>query len=318
MKKITLSLLLALFLAGTVHGTTLIPLGKTDGLSLSATREQNTNITALQTLVTKNDATTATAAELNYLDITTLGTGAASKAVVLDTGDDYTWPATGVLTYGVLKDSAATTITATGAELNYLDITTLGTGAASKAVVLDAGDDYTWPATGILTYGVLKDPAGTTLGATVAEINQAADVSARMVPLGATGNVPATAEGRIIRIGQDGSANTAITLTLPEATGSGAVYRVLVNTTNTGGLVIAALTTDTMVGIVNILDLDAAAQGAYQASGTDDKITLNSTTTGGQIGDWLEFVDYADTIWQVKGSLAVPTGSNPADPFSAT
>ena len=202
--------------------------------------------------------------------------------------------------------------------MNYLDITTLGTGAASKAVVLDTGDDFIWPATGILTYGVLKDPAGTTLGATAAEINQAADVSARIVPLGATGNIPTTAQGRIIRIGQDGSANTAITLTLPEATGSGAVYRVLVNTTNTGGLVIAALTTDTMVGIVNILDLDAAAQGAYQASGTDDKITLNSTTTGGQIGDWLEFVDYADTIWQVKGSLAVPTGSNPADPFSAS
>lgn len=265
MKRILTGLVALLLLYGTAYGTTLNLFGKTDGLSLSATREQNTNIAALQTLVTKNDSTTATAAELNYLDITTLGTGAASKAVVLDTGDDYTWPATGVL-----------------------------------------------------TYGVLKDPAGTTLGATAAEINQVADVSARIVPLGATGNIPTTAEGRIIRIGQDGSANTAITLTLPEATGSGAVYRVLVNTTNTGGLVIAALTTDTMVGIVNILDLDAAAQGAYQASGTDDKITLNSTTTGGQIGDWLEFVDYADTIWQVKGSLAVPTGSNPADPFSAT
>src|SRR3990167_8970363 len=39
-------------------------------------------------------------------------------------------------------------VTATAAELNYLDITTLGTGAASKAVVLDTGDDYTWPAAG--------------------------------------------------------------------------------------------------------------------------------------------------------------------------
>lgn len=65
-------------------------------------------------------------------------------------------------------------VTATAAELNYLDITTLGTGAASKAVVLDAGDDYTWPATGVLTYGVLND--GTTaLTATVAEINTACD-----------------------------------------------------------------------------------------------------------------------------------------------
>ena len=82
-------------------------------------------------------------------------------------------------------------VTASAAELNYNDITTLGTGAASKSVVLDAGDDYTWPATGILTYGVLRDPAGTTLGATAAEINRAADVSARVQELTASGAVTA-------------------------------------------------------------------------------------------------------------------------------
>jgi hypothetical protein len=37
--------------------------------------------------------------------------------------------------------------TGTTAELNYVDLTTLGTGAASKAVVLDASGDYTFPAT---------------------------------------------------------------------------------------------------------------------------------------------------------------------------
>lgn len=123
-------------------------------------------------------AVTAPPGDLNYIDIETLGTGAASKAVVLDAGEDYVWPAAGVLTYGVLKDPAATTITATGAELNYNDIATLGTGAASKAVVLDAGEDYTWPATGILKTGVLKDAADTILGATHAEINAVADISA--------------------------------------------------------------------------------------------------------------------------------------------
>lgn len=149
------------------------------------TSGSETQVTATGAELNILDNATATAAELNYLDITTLGTGAASKAVVLDTGDDYTWPATGVLTYGVLKDPAATTITATGAEFNYLDITTLGTGAASKAVVLDAGDDYTWPSAGILTYGVLKDSAGTTLGATVAELNGAADLSTQVMTAGA-------------------------------------------------------------------------------------------------------------------------------------
>lgn len=44
-------------------------------------------------------------------------------------------------------------VTATAAELNYLDITTLGTGAASKAVVLDGSSNYTWPNAGTLTIG---------------------------------------------------------------------------------------------------------------------------------------------------------------------
>jgi hypothetical protein len=90
---------------------------------------------------------TATSVELNYNDITTLGTGAASKTVALDAGEDYTWPATGVLTYG------GTGVTANGAELNYNDITTLGTGAASKSVVLDASSEYKLPAGGHIESG---------------------------------------------------------------------------------------------------------------------------------------------------------------------
>lgn len=93
---------------------------------------------------------TASATELNYNDIATLGTGAASKAVVLDAGDDYTWPATGILTYGVLKDPAATTITATGAEINKLDdsavVMTKGSGVAT-------GETY---ASGVFLNGTLK------------------------------------------------------------------------------------------------------------------------------------------------------------------
>ena len=83
-------------------------------------------------------AVSATAAELNYNDITTLGTGAASKAVVLDAGEDYTWPAAGILTYGVLKDPAATTITSTGAEINLLDGSVVANTVASKAALVDS------------------------------------------------------------------------------------------------------------------------------------------------------------------------------------
>jgi hypothetical protein len=45
-----------------------------------------------------------------------------------------------------LGSGAGTSVTATAAELNYNDISSLGTGAASKAVVLDAGGDYIFPA----------------------------------------------------------------------------------------------------------------------------------------------------------------------------
>lgn len=99
---------------------------------------------------------TSSAAELNYNDITSLGTGAASKAVILDAGEDYVWPATGILTYGVLKDPAGTTLGATAAELNYNDLTTLGTGEVSKAVVLSSTGTYVGPtvSTAKLTWSV--------------------------------------------------------------------------------------------------------------------------------------------------------------------
>ena len=104
---------------------------------------------------------TATAAELNYLDITTLGTGAVSKAVVLDGSGDYTFPSTATIVMpsggdftfssGSTLDVAGTfeianvAMTASAAELNYNDIASLGTGAASKAIVLDANGAYVGP-----------------------------------------------------------------------------------------------------------------------------------------------------------------------------
>lgn len=138
--------------------------------------------------------TTATAGQLD--DDATAAALVIAGAVLTTARAASAGTAPGILTYPyVVNDAvaslAAAGVTASAAELNYNDITTLGTGAASKAVVLDAGEDYTWPATGVLTYGVLKDPAGTTLGATAAEINRAADVSARVQEITASGAITA-------------------------------------------------------------------------------------------------------------------------------
>lgn len=110
-------------------------------------------------------------AEMELLDGITAGTLAASKVWTSDSSLDTVMPTGGKLTVqsggditlesGSTLDVAGTfeiantAMTASAVELNYNDITTLGTGAASKAVVLDAGEDYTWPDTGVLTIGVL-------------------------------------------------------------------------------------------------------------------------------------------------------------------
>ena len=103
------------------------------------------------------DGCTATTTELNYLDITTLGTSEASKVVTADANGDVTIAdgaydfdvashdgTNGLLLGGTLVTATATELnlidgyTGTTAELNYNDVTTLGTVEASKAVtVLD-------------------------------------------------------------------------------------------------------------------------------------------------------------------------------------
>ena len=105
------------------------------------------------------DGVTATSTELNYLDITTLGTSANSKAVTQSAGGVITIGAAdgdqvlniashdladgGLKLAGTLVTSSAAEInkldgvTATTTELNYVDVTTLGTAEASKAITMD-------------------------------------------------------------------------------------------------------------------------------------------------------------------------------------
>ena len=76
------------------------------------------------------------------------------------------------------------------------------------------------------------------------------------------------------------------------------------------------------VAAAGILNQDADLVGTiaaitYIAGATDDTITLNGTTTGGQLGDWIELTDVATDLWAVNGVVTCPAGSNTASCFSA-
>lgn len=144
---------------------------------------------------------------------------------------------------------AGTAIDITAAEANYLDLTTLGTGAASKAVVLDSGEDYTWPATGVLTVSLL---------------------TANADPFVLTGLLgSASAGGAITVVGGAGAgagnAGGAYTLT----TGAG-----IIHTTGTGGAGGAVTITSGVAG--------GCSTGTGGAGGA---ITLTGVAGGAASGD---------------------------------
>lgn len=152
--------------------------------------------------------------------------------------------------------------------------------------------------------------------ATTAELNRVADRSTRAVAAGGTLAVTeALHDGKTILL--DTAAGSVVTLPAP-VIGMRVRFLVTVKPTTNFHQVKVAAATDFMAGSVNILDVDAAAQGAFAADGTaDDNIQLNGTTKGGQVGDWLELEGISATQWAIAGNLVVPAGSNPADMFSA-
>ena len=138
-----------------------------------------------------------------------------------------------------------------------------------------------------------------------------------------TGNVDLDASAFLTDSGKILVLNVAsgCTVTLPAATGTGAQYHFFVGTAITSNqyFIKVADATDTIKGIVNMVDIDTDALTAVTAKDTDDTITLNGGTTGGAaLGDTLILTDIATNQYIVQGNLVVAAGSNPADPFSAT
>lgn len=233
---------------------------------------------------------------------------------------------TGVADFTGGLEISGTAVTATAAEVNYLDITTLGTGAASKAVVLDASSNYTTPGAGTWSFasGSTVNLAGTfqiggtAVAATAAEINRVCDTAARVVTTTATAlslTVTQHAE-RLVLINTNST--VANTFTLPAATGSGAKFQIVNNVVQTqGSVVIAANGTDVMQGTCFAFDSTAAADAmTFVTSATSDKVTLNITTTGGLGGDQVEAWDIAANTWFVR--VVINGSGTLGTPFSQT
>ncbi|MCK4621292.1 MAG: hypothetical protein KAT62_03655 [Desulfuromonadales bacterium] len=114
------------------------------------------------------------------------------------------------------------------------------------------------------------------------------------------------------------NAAAAITVTLPEAKGTGHKFRFMVGITATGDKVIqVANSDDVMTGRLVATSDTTGTTGFnhWEAAATSDTITLNGTTKGGYIGDIVELTDIADGVWLVSGSLK-QTGTE-VTPFSA-
>lgn len=104
-----------------------------------------------------------------------------------------------------------------------------------------------------------------------------------------------------------------MTVTLPAATGSQAVYKFLVGTTFTSnGVIQVANVTDVMAGLASVGGATGAVFSTLPAS---DTITMNGSTTGGLAGSYIQLTDISAGEWLVNAAL-IGSGT-PATPFSA-
>ena len=108
---------------------------------------------------------------------------------------------------------------------------------------------------------------------------------------------------------------SGFSITLPQATGSGARFGFVVKTalTENDYIIQVANATDVMAGTV-ALATDIAGV-SVPTTATSDTITMNGTTKGGAVGSFVEIVDVDTGVFMVTGTI-VSTGSE-ATPFSA-
>lgn len=223
-------------------------------------------------------------------------------------------------TSNVLSVTQRTGAGTTGAFAVYIS----ATGTNVEALKVDDGNvtfDEALTVVGLITYtGATGISDGTTtLAATMLEVNRTCDVSGRLVAAGSTLSATvALHDGKIIAL--DTASGSVVTL--PAATGTGAVLKFLVTvlaTTNSHVIKVADAS-DTIEGTIwSVSTGDTPDLGQpWIATAGDDTITLNRTTTGSAVirGEWFELVDVATDLWLVRG-VTHASGAE-ATPFSAT
>jgi hypothetical protein len=111
--------------------------------------------------------------------------------------------------------------------------------------------------------------------------------------------------------------DAAATFTLPAATGSGVYFKFIVGSDATGNKIVkVANATDVMEGTATVLQDGADTAVHFESAAASDTITFDESTTGGQVGDFIDCIDYASGKWWVHVK-ATGTGTE-ASPFSAT
>jgi len=157
---------------------------------------------------------------------------------------------------------------------------------------------------------------GTAVAATAAEINAAADLSTRLVAATAATLAVTVADHSEKVILLDRAAG--VTVTLPAATGSGAVFRFAVKTavTSNNHIIKVADNTDVMSGALFVTDQAAGTGTGFSTTTTSDTVTMNGSTTGGLAGGLITLVDIDTNLYAIEGNV-IATGVE-ATPFSAT
>ena len=104
--------------------------------------------------------------------------------------------------------------------------------------------------------------------------------------------------GRIVVTAQAAT----LTVTLPDATGSGDVYTLFTSILATGDHIYkVANSGDSFGGGVTIAtDIAGVVEPAVAG---DDTLTMNGTTTGGLLGSWVRFTDVTAALWMIEGNL---------------